>query len=132
MSDRGRIGCNGAAAESEAKMKAAVALLTIAIAVAVAAAPALATNTPHGTTFITDTLGGTGHPNQPAVQGNRFITDTLGGDGGASPAQAAAVTRGQTFSWSDAGVGGAMTGGVLIALIGALLLASHRRSRLAT
>jgi hypothetical protein len=113
-------------------MKAAVALLIIAAAVAVAATPALARTDPRGTTFITDTLGGNGHSSKPVVQGYRFITDTLGGNGGVSPAQAAAVTRDQTFSWSDAGVGGAMTGGVLIALVGALLLVSHQRRRLAT
>jgi hypothetical protein len=34
--------------------------------------------------FITDTLGGSGHPNKPAAQGYRLITDTLGGNGSAA------------------------------------------------
>ena len=117
------------------------------------------TQSAHATTFITDTLGGNGHPKQ-AVQGYRFITDTLGGNGhagynpaayvygGASPAVAKAIQalgNGQTpspsvgsspsgngFDWGDAGIGAGVAAGLMLLLLGgALLRTNSKRSVLA-
>lgn len=142
-------------------MKAAFALLAVAATFAVAVAPALATNAPHGMTFITNTLGGNGHSSKAAVHRYRFITDTLGGSGGAATAtgccavgqpgrspqgpapltlqngyatgagQSSATTSNVSFNWSDAGVGAATATGTILALFGALLLVARRRSTLA-
>ncbi len=131
---------------------------TVAVAVAVAVAPALARTDPRGTPFITDTLGGNGHLGRTRLdpysspgsriragegtggalktiapqpvshsQGYRFITDTLA-PGGGKPLTAASNI---SFSWSDAGVGAATATGTILALIGALLLVTRRRTSLA-
>jgi hypothetical protein len=92
-----------------------------------AAAPAtLGTSNPQGSTFITDTLGGNGHPQQ--AQGYRFITDTLAPGGGA-PIEAAPTAP--SFSWADAGVGAGTALGALLVLLGSALLVARRQGRLA-
>ena len=110
-----------------------------------AAAAALGTGKPRGSTFITDTLGGNGHPQQ--AQGSTFITDTLGGNGhpqqaqgyrfitdtlapgGGAPIEAALSVP--SFSWADAGVGAGTALGALLVLLGGTLLVSRRQGRLA-
>jgi hypothetical protein len=140
-------------------MKATLALLAIAATVAATAAvaPALARTDPSGQTFITDTLGGNGHvgrtllepyssqdsrigagegtggalntiaPSTSHSQGYRFVTDTLAPGGGNTLTAASTGS----FSWSDAGVGAATATGTILALIGALLLVTRRRSGIA-
>jgi LPXTG-motif cell wall-anchored protein len=115
-------------------MKALLTLAGLLAAVAMAAPAALAGP------FITDTLGGNGHP----VQGFRIITDTLGGNG-----QAKAGVQGyrfmtdtlapgggftlvpapRGFSWPDAATGAGTLAGALLVL-GAALLAVRRREPL--
>jgi hypothetical protein len=111
-----------------------------------AAAPAtLEAAKPQGSTFITDTLGGNGHPQQ--AQGYRFITDTLGGNGhpkqvqgyrfitdtlapgGGAPIEAAPSAP--SFSWADAGLGAGTALGALLVLLGSALLVARRQGRLA-
>jgi hypothetical protein len=103
------------------------ALLALAVVLAtVAAAPAYAQgHVPKGYRFITDTLGGDGHPR--AVQGYRFITDTLGGNGGPS---AVTVPSATGFDWGDAGIGAATAVGAIFVALGATSLV-RRRSQLA-
>ena len=101
-------------------MKALLALTTALVAIATAAPAALADG------FITDTLGGNGHPKQ--TQGYKFMTDTLSPGGGT---QVEVVSAGSGFNWADAGVGAATTVGSLLVLIGGTLLALRHRGRLA-
>jgi hypothetical protein len=108
-------------------MKALLIVTAVVAAIAVATPVALASPAPNGTTFITDTLGGTGHE-APAEQGYRFVTDTLGGNGGA-PLSAYRTASG--FDWADAGIGAATLGGSLLVLIGGGLLVLRRRGGLA-
>ncbi len=128
-------------------MKAMLALTAALAVIAVAAPAALAHGQTQGYRFITDTLGGNGHPKQvpaqgyrfitdtlggngqPAARGYRFITDTLGGNGGASAAAPSATGNG--FSWADAGVGAATAVGSILVLLGGALVAMRRRGRLA-
>ena len=92
-----------------------------------AAAPAtLGAAKPQGSTFITDTLGGNGHPQQ--VQGYRLITDTLAPGGGA-PIEAAPASP--SFSWNDAAVGAGTALGALLVLLGGTLVVARRQGRLA-
>jgi hypothetical protein len=101
-------------------MKALFALV-IVIAI-VAAAPAYArVDTPKGYTFITDTLGGSGHPH--AVHGYTFITDTLGGNGGPS---AVSVQSAPSFDWGDAGIGASAAFGAIFVALGSTLLVRRR------
>jgi hypothetical protein len=108
-------------------MKALLILTALVAAVAVAAPAALASPAPGSGTFITDTLGGSGHPAQ-ADQGYRFTTDTLGGNGGAP---LAAYRTAPGFNWADAGIGAATIGGSLLVLLGGGLLVLRRRGGLA-
>ena len=97
-------------------------LVLAAILAAVAAGPASArVDSPGGSLFITDTLGGNGHPHM--VQGYRFITDTLGGNGGASPVTSPTATG---FDWADAGIGASTAVGAIFVLIGGTLLVRRR------
>jgi hypothetical protein len=73
--------------------------------------------------FITDTLGGNGLPQQ--APGYRFVTDTLGGTGGA-PLPVAA-TPGDGFHWGDAGIGIGGAVGLFLLMTGAALLVQRRR-----
>jgi hypothetical protein len=101
-------------------------LALAAVLAAVAAAPAYAQGHPaKGYRFITDTLGGDGHPR--AVQGYRFITDTLGGNGGPS---AVAVPSAPGFDWADAGIGASTAVGAIFVVLGTTLLV-RRRSQVA-
>jgi hypothetical protein len=106
-------------------MKALLTLAAVLAALAVAAPAALGSGQ-SPTTFITDTLGGNGHPKQ--VQGYRFITDTLAPGGG--PAIDAASSS-PSFSWADAGVGAGTAAGALLMLLGGALLVARRQGRLA-
>jgi hypothetical protein len=78
-----------------------------------------------GDTFITDTLAPGGGS---SAQGYRFITDTLAPGGGSGQV----LVRGSnSFSWSDAGVGAAVTAGTILALVGSALIVIRRQGRLA-
>src|SRR6266545_3379682 len=75
--------------------------------------------------FVTDTLapgGGTAE-----TPGYRFISDTLAPGGGLVTSSPAA----NGFDWSDAGIGAAITAGLMLILIGATRLLSNRRSAVA-
>ncbi len=77
------------------------------------------------TRFVTDTLapgGGTAE-----TTGYRFVTDTLAPGGGLVTSSPAA----NGFDWSDAGIGAAITAGLMLILIGATRLLSNRRSAVA-
>ena len=108
-------------------MKASFAIAAAAVVVAMSAPLALAgggsaSKASQGTTFITDTLAPGGGHAAPS-QGYRFITDTLAPGGGVptlAPASAA------SFDWADAGIGAGVAGGLLLALIGAVLLLTRR------
>jgi hypothetical protein len=76
--------------------------------------------------FITDTLGGDGHPQQ--VKGYRFITDTLAPGGGLAIEAAPSATG---FNWADAGVGAGTAAGALLMLLGGILVVVRRQGRLA-
>jgi hypothetical protein len=113
-------------------------LITLVAAIAVcalSAAGASARTTPpfgpgaRGITVIVDTLGGNGHPRQAPAPSRAFVTDTLGGNGGGGAVSV--PPSGTGFSWGDAGVGAAGTGGILLALLGGTLLVVRRRGRLA-
>ena len=92
---------------------------------------------PHGYRFITDTASdGQRHPaTAPSgsyaggTQGIRLITDTLGGNGG--PASTALAASGQSFHWSDAGVGAATAAGSILVTVGGALVVLRRRRGLA-
>jgi hypothetical protein len=117
------------AAESEVNMKKALLALGTGLASAALAAPA-ALAQPIQTPYITDTLGGNGHPTHTTAQRNTFITDTLAPGGG--PAKPViTVASPSLFSWADAGTGAGAAGGALIALAGGSLLVLRRRERLA-
>lgn len=95
--------------------------------------------------FITDTLGGSGHPTAIArdlhfttdtlapggkpipVQRYRFITDTLAPGGGTS----VVVASSPRFSWTDAGIGAGAASGALFLLAAAAMFALRRRRVLA-
>jgi hypothetical protein len=99
----------------------------------------------NGYRFITDTLGGNGHPVVSAeeshfttdtlapggktipVQSYRFITDTLAPGG--STSVIAASSPG--FSWTDAGIGAGAASGALFLLAAAAMFALRRRHVLA-
>jgi hypothetical protein len=55
--------------------------------------------------------------------GSSFITDTLGGNGGASPVTAPTATG---FDWADAGIGASTAVGAIFVLIGGTLLVRRR------
>jgi hypothetical protein len=103
-----------------------------------------------GYTFITDTLGGDGHPQHAAARhpaarpergytlitdtlapggrrtaqtGSTVITDTLAPGGGS----ARAASRQPGFSWPDVGIGAAAGAGLLLAVAGLSLLVIRRR-----
>jgi len=59
-----------------------------------------------------------------AGDGTRFVTDTLAPGGGLVTSSPAA----NGFDWSDAGIGAAITAGLMLILIGATRLLSNRRS----
>jgi hypothetical protein len=61
-------------------MRTAISLTTLIAALVLAVPASLAQ--PSGAAFVTDTLGGNGHP--PQNQGSRFITDTLAPGGSTS------------------------------------------------
>jgi hypothetical protein len=77
------------------------------------------------TRFVTDTLAPGGGTADTA--GYRFVTDTLAPGGGLVTTSPAA----NGFDWSDAGIGGAITAGLMLILIGATRLLSNRRSAVA-
>jgi len=110
-------------------MKQLVLTLAALVAAAAVALPAASAGNPQGNGFITDTLGGNGHPKQQ-VQGYRFITDTLAPGGGANYL-AQQTGSSPAFSWPDAGIGAAATAGLVCVLLGGGLVATRRRSRLA-
>ena len=123
---------------------------SVAAALAIAVVGA---RTAKAQTFITDTLGGNGHPQPAVVQGYRLITDTLGGNGRAynprayvpggssqqlsqaiqsvgkspvpSPAPVQTVTD-SSFSWSHAWIGGFGAAGLLL-LAGAAVMRTRQR-----
>ena len=95
--------------------------VAVAASLAVVAVPSAL-----GAGFITDTLGGNGHPQQ--VQGYRLITDTLAPGGGA-PIEAAPASP--SFSWNDAAVGAGTALGALLVLLGGTLVVARRQGRLA-
>jgi len=101
-------------------------LALTAVLAALVAAPGYAQADTGGYHFITDTLGGNGHPS--AVQGYRFITDTLGGNGG--PA-AVSVPSAPSFDWGDAGIGASMAAGAICIVLGATLLVRRRSQQVA-
>lgn len=85
---------------------------------------------PGGTTasrssFITDTLapGGSSAP----AGGYRFITDTLAPGGGAGGT--VTVRLGSGFSWADAGIGAAVSCGLLLFALATRQLVARRRRR---
>ena len=114
-------------------MKALITLAAVVSAVVVTAPAAFAssfiTDTlggsghAHGYRLITDTLGGNGHA-QATHQGYGFITDTLASGGGAP---LAAAPSSPAFSWADAGIGAGAAAGALIILLGGTLLTVRRR-----
>jgi hypothetical protein len=77
------------------------------------------------TRFVTDTLAPGGGTAETA--GYRFVTDTLAPGGGLVTSSPAA----NGFDWSDAGIGAAITAGLMLILIGATRLLSNRRSAVA-
>jgi hypothetical protein len=77
------------------------------------------------TRFVTDTLAPGGGAAETA--GYRFVTDTLAPGGGLVTSSPAA----NGFDWSDAGIGAAITAGLMLILIGATRLLSNRRSAVA-
>ena len=90
-----------------------------------------------GYTFITDTLGGNGHPRGRSAHATRrapeyhqegyvFMTDTLAPGGGPT---VEVVATGRGFQWADAGVGAGAGVGALVLLTGATLVALRRRGR---
>jgi hypothetical protein len=99
----------------------------------------------NGYRFITDTVGGSGHPNATArephfttdtlalggkpipVRGYRFITDTLAPGGSTS----VVVASPPGFSWTDAGIGAGAASGALFLLASAAMFALRRRRVLA-
>jgi hypothetical protein len=108
-------------------MKGLLTLTALVAALATAAPTALAArHDAQGYRFITDTLGGNGHPQQ--ANGYRFTTDTLGGNGGA-PLPAPTAAPG--FDWTDAGVGAVTGVGAVFVLLGGTLLVARRRGQLA-
>jgi len=62
-----------------------------------------------------------------AGDSTRFVTDTLAPGGGLVTSSPAA----NGFDWSDAGIGAAITAGLMLILIGATRLLSNRRSAVA-
>jgi hypothetical protein len=78
-----------------------------------------------GSRFVTDTLAPGGGTAETA--GYRFVTDTLAPGGGLVTSSPAA----NGFDWSDAGIGAAITAGLMLILIGATRLLSNRRSAVA-
>jgi hypothetical protein len=101
-------------------VKALFALVIVLAAVVVVPAYAQA-HTTEGYTFITDNLGGNGHPR--AEQGYSFITDTLGGNGGPS---AVTVQSATGFDWGDAGIGASAAVGAICVALGSTLLVRRR------
>lgn len=123
---------------------------SVAAALAIAVVGA---RTAKAQTFITDTLGGNGHPKPAVVQGYRLITDTLGGNGHAynprayvpggssqhvsqaiqsagkgpvpSPAPVQTV-KDSSFSWSNAWIGGVGVAALLL-LAGAAVMRTRER-----
>jgi hypothetical protein len=80
-----------------------------------------------GYPFITDNLGGNGHPTRAPRAGYTLITDTLAPGGGQS-VDLVATTAG--FNWADAGIGAGV--GAPLALIGGTLVLLRRRDLLPT
>jgi hypothetical protein len=102
---------------------------TVVLALAaIVATTTLGAGSASAATFITDTLGGNGHP-QHAAPVSGLITDTLGGNGGSAATTVLQSTPG--FNWGDAGVGAATTFGSLLVLLGGSLVVVRRRSGLA-
>ena len=123
---------------------------SIAVAASIAVVGA---RTAHAAPFITDTLGGNGHPQVASVQGYRFITDTLGGNGhaynrgayvyggasqqvgqaiqslGKRPSPAPSVvtsTSDASSSWRNVGIGAGTAAFLMLLLAGGMLARSNR------
>lgn len=102
-------------------LPALLALLALVAALAASPANAQTHQRVHGYRFITDTLGGDGHPHQ--LMGYRFITDTLGGNGGPS---AVSVPASSGFNWGDAGIGASAAAGAIFVLLGTTVVVRRR------
>jgi hypothetical protein len=86
--------------------------------------PAIAS--PHGSPWGAN-IRAVPQADKATTRGYRFTTDTLAPGGGV--ARPTPVATG--FDWGDAGLGASTAAGVLIVLLGAMRLVTHRRNVLA-